>query len=61
MIDPHRYACANWLITPAAQAVNEAPPADIADRELRARAHRRRRRGFPGGAAKLSLDLPNCA
>lgn len=34
MIDPHRYACANWLITPAAQTVNEAPPADIADQSF---------------------------
>ena len=29
-----RYACQDWLITPAAPAVNEAPPADIRGQEF---------------------------
>lgn len=34
MLEPHRYACANWMITPAALAVNEAPPADVSNQSF---------------------------
>jgi hypothetical protein len=34
MIEPHRYACENWLITPAAPAVGEAPPANVSEQSF---------------------------
>lgn len=34
MLEPHRYACTNWLITPAAPAVGEPPPADASEQRF---------------------------
>lgn len=34
MLEPVKFACSNWLITPAALAVNEAPPGDMRDQRF---------------------------
>lgn len=34
MIEPHHYACENWLITPTAPAAGEAAPADISEQSF---------------------------
>lgn len=34
MIEVQKYACSNWLITPAALAANEIPPADMRDQRF---------------------------
>ena len=34
MIEATCYACANWVITPAALAVGEAPPGDVSDQRF---------------------------
>jgi len=34
MLEPARYACSNWVITPAALALNEAAPASISDQSF---------------------------
>ena len=34
MLEAIRYACSNWLITPAAPAVNETPPTDVREQRF---------------------------